>query len=231
MLHSSIAKFCVPWNQISLHLCRRIVRMRKSSYLWNMYVLEMDSSPSSNSLRRWMWMGRMPTLSSSSSGKRCLSPATTRALCFPTPSWSSGVPSAGTTLPGTLRSSSSGPTASPSSATAGNSWRAASRATSRSCWGRQTDALHANPSRSIHGAPASLHSHHFFLNLCSRVHDGLSSVLSRCDEILWKHVYVRGFLMKCKRLNHISCIVCKLSTVAVKCNKISNFWGAAGFLI
>lgn len=150
MFHSSIAKFCVPWNQISLNLCRRIVRMRKSSYLWNIYALEMDSSPSSNSLRRWMWMGRMPTLSSSSSGKSCLPPATTRALCFPTPSWSSGVPSAGTTLPGTLRSSSSGPTASPSSATAGNSWRAASRATSRSCWARQTDAFHANPSHSIH---------------------------------------------------------------------------------
>ena len=112
----------------------------------------MDSSPNFDSLRRWMWTGRMPTPSSSSSGKSCPSPATLRAFLFLTPSWSSGVPSAGMTWPGTLRSSSSGPTASPSSATAAGSWRAASRATLRSSWARQTDAFHPNSHHSIHSS-------------------------------------------------------------------------------
>lgn len=194
MFHCRIATLCVPRNQIFFNLRRRTARMRKSSCLWNMSAPEMDSSPSFDSLRRWMWTGRMPTPSSSSSGKSCLSPATTQPRWFLTPSWSSGVPSAGTTWPGTLRSSSSGPTASRSSATAGGSWQAASRATSRSSWARQTDAFHPNQSHSIH-ASFTVHllcSIPRVFNLCLRVHDGLSSVLSLCDEILWNHINVRG---------------------------------------
>lgn len=34
--------------------------------------------------------------------------------------------------------------------------------------------------------------------------------------------------MKCKRLNHNSCIVCKLSTSALKCNK-NNFCPVVGY--
>lgn len=118
---------------------RRTARMRKSSCLWSTSVLETVSSQSFSSWRKWMWMGRMPILCSCSWEKSSRSPATSRPPWLVTPSWSSGARSAGTTWPGTSRSSSSGQMECRSSVTAGCSSPATSRGTSRSSSARQSN--------------------------------------------------------------------------------------------
>lgn len=121
--------------------------MKKSSFPWSMSVQETALSQSFSFWRRWTSTGRTPTPCLCSLKRSSHSPATTLHPWWTIPSWSCGARWAGTTWPGTLRSSSLGRTECLSSATAGGSSPATSMETSRSSSVRRTNqpAAQARP--------------------------------------------------------------------------------------
>lgn len=105
--------------------------MMKFCCLWSTSVREMASNPNFSFWRRWKWTVRTPTLCLCSWRRSSLSPVTTPCPWWVIPNWSSGVPWAGMTSPGTLRSFSSARTGNRSSVTAEGSSPATSKQISK----------------------------------------------------------------------------------------------------
>lgn len=126
---------------LSFFKTRKMPIMKKSWTAWSTYFLGMASSLASSSWKRSTWTARTLTPCSCFLRRNFPTPVITLRPWWTTPSSSSGVPCAGTTSRGTLRSSSSAPMGNHSSATAGTSWPVTLRLILKSCsrkWSKQS---------------------------------------------------------------------------------------------
>lgn len=171
--------------------------MKKYCCPWNMSVLEMALSRSFSSWRSWRWMERMPIPCLLFSEKSYHSPVMIPPHWWLTPNALSGVQCAGTTYPGTSKSSLLLLMGSHSSATAEGSWQVILRETSKSSSIRLTEDV-------------QLCEWKWQDHLCSPVNnDCVLCFYLMMTSSETKHLW-GGYQMQCKRQKFaVSLVTCK----------------------